>query len=46
MGPVAAILGGTVPATIVSRGLNPVFVVRDVEEQRSSRFERVFFGRV
>jgi amino acid transporter/nucleotide-binding universal stress UspA family protein len=45
MGPVAAILGGTVPATIVSRGLNPVVVVRDVEEQRSSRFERVFFGR-
>ncbi len=45
MGPMVAILGGTVPAAIVNRGLNPVVVVRDVEEQRTSRFERVFFGR-
>ncbi|MGE3526438.1 MAG: hypothetical protein AB7I33_10995, partial [Gemmatimonadales bacterium] len=44
-GPVAAILGASVPEAIARRGRNPVIVVREVEEQRAHRFERVFFGR-
>ena len=44
-GPVIPILGDTIPALIAQRGRNPVIVVRDVEEQRVHRFERVFFAR-
>ena len=44
-GPVIPILGETIPALIAQRGRNPVVVVRDVEEQRVHRFERVFFAR-
>ena len=44
-GPVAGTLGETVPALIARHGRNPVVVVREVEEERASRFERVFFGR-
>ncbi len=44
-GPVAAILGASVPDTVARRGRNPVVVVREVEEHRARRFERVFFAR-
>ncbi len=44
-GPVAGTLGETVPALIARHGRNPVVVVREVEEHRAGRFERVFFGR-
>jgi amino acid transporter/nucleotide-binding universal stress UspA family protein len=44
-GPVAAIVGETIPMTIGNRGRNPVVVVRDVEPRRVHRFERLFFGR-
>ncbi len=44
-GPVVPIFGETVPALIAKRGQNPVMVVRDVEERRARRFERVFFAR-
>ncbi len=42
-GPVAGMLGETVPALIARHGRNPVVVVREVEERRASRFERAFF---
>ncbi len=44
-GPVAGMLGETVPALIARHGRNPVVVVREVEARRASRFERAFFGR-
>jgi nucleotide-binding universal stress UspA family protein len=44
-GPVAAILGETVPTEIAARRRVPVVVVRDVEERKARRFESVFFGR-
>ncbi|MHC5005963.1 MAG: amino acid permease [Planctomycetota bacterium] len=44
VGPIVPLFGETIPATIARRGLNPVLVVRDVEEQRAHRFERVFFA--
>jgi nucleotide-binding universal stress UspA family protein len=44
-GPVAALLGETVPTAIARRGRYPVIVVRDVEQKRARRFERIFFGR-
>jgi amino acid transporter/nucleotide-binding universal stress UspA family protein len=44
-GPVAAILGQTVPAEIATRRRLPVIVVRDVVQRRVRRFERVFFGK-
>lgn len=43
-GPIAPILGETVPGLIANRGSAPVIVVRDVEPHRAGRFERVFFG--
>ena len=45
VGPVVPLWGDTVPALIARRGRNPVIVVRDIEEQRSRRFERGFFAR-
>ncbi len=44
-GPISGMLGETVPALIAGHGRNPVVVVREVEEESASRFERVFFGR-
>ncbi len=44
-GPVAGLLGETVPAMIARHGRNPVVVVRDFEEQAAGRFERLFFRR-
>ena len=44
-GPVATVLGETVPAAIARHGRHPVIVVRDVEQKRARRFERIFFGR-
>jgi amino acid transporter/nucleotide-binding universal stress UspA family protein len=44
-GPVVPLWGDTIPALIAKRGRNPVIVVRDVEEHRGHRFERVFFAR-
>jgi amino acid transporter/nucleotide-binding universal stress UspA family protein len=44
-GPVASVLGETVPAAIARHGRHPVIVVRDVEQKRARRFERIFFGR-
>ncbi len=44
IGPIVPLIGETIPATIARRGLNPVLVVRDVEEHRAHRFERVFFA--
>jgi amino acid transporter/nucleotide-binding universal stress UspA family protein len=44
-GPVAAVLGETVPAAIARHGHHPVIVVRDIEQKRARRFERIFFGR-
>jgi amino acid transporter/nucleotide-binding universal stress UspA family protein len=44
-GPVAGLLGETVPAAIAARSRSPVFVVRDVARHRAGRFERVFFER-
>jgi len=44
-GDVTPIVGETVPAVVAKRGRNPVLVVRDVEPQRSHRFERLFFRR-
>ena len=44
-GPVAGTIGETVPALIARHGRNPVVVVREIEEQRTSRFESVFFGK-
>ncbi len=43
-GPVAAIVGETIPSLLAKRGKNPVVVVRDVEQRRARRFERIFFG--
>jgi len=43
-GPIVPLIGETVPAMIARRGLNPVLVVRDVEEHRAHHFERVFFA--
>ena len=42
-GPIAPILGETVPGMIAASGRAPVVVVRGVEAHRESRFERVFF---
>jgi nucleotide-binding universal stress UspA family protein len=44
-GPVAAVLGETVPGTIAKTGRNAVIVVRGVEPHRAHRFERLFFAR-
>jgi len=44
-GPVAAIVGETVPGAIARSGRNAVIVVRGVEPRRAHRFERLFFAR-
>jgi hypothetical protein len=44
-GPVAAIVGETVPGSIAKAGRNAVLVVRGVEPRRARRFERLFFAR-
>jgi amino acid transporter len=44
-GPVAAIVGETVPGAIAKAGRNAVLVVRGVEPRRAHRFERLFFAR-
>jgi amino acid transporter/nucleotide-binding universal stress UspA family protein len=44
-GPVAAVLGETIPDAIARHGRHPVIVVRDIEQRRARRFERFFFGR-
>jgi amino acid transporter/nucleotide-binding universal stress UspA family protein len=44
-GPVAAIVGETVPGAIARTGRNAVIVVRGVEPRRAHRFERLFFAR-
>jgi nucleotide-binding universal stress UspA family protein len=44
-GPAVPLWGDTIPALIAARRRNPVIVVRNVEEHRSGRFERVFFAR-
>jgi amino acid transporter/nucleotide-binding universal stress UspA family protein len=43
-GPVAPLLGESIPSLMAKRGKTPVMVVRDVEERRARRFERVFFS--
>ncbi len=43
-GPVAPVFGTTVPGAIAQRERGASIVVRNVEPQRTSRFERVFFG--
>jgi hypothetical protein len=42
-GPITPIFGQTVPGVIATSGRAPVVVVRGVEPQKESRFERVFF---
>jgi hypothetical protein len=44
-GPVAAIVGETVPGAIARTGRNAVIVVRGVEPRRAHRFERLFLAR-
>jgi nucleotide-binding universal stress UspA family protein len=44
-GPVAAIVGETVPGAIARTGRNAVIVVRGVEPRRAHRFEGLFFAR-
>jgi amino acid transporter/nucleotide-binding universal stress UspA family protein len=44
-GPVAAMVGETVPGAIARSARNAVIVVRGVEPRRAHRFERLFFGR-
>ncbi len=44
-GPVAAIVGETVPGAIARAARNAVIVVRGVEPRRAHRFERMFFAR-
>jgi amino acid transporter/nucleotide-binding universal stress UspA family protein len=44
-GPVAAVVGETVPGAIARTGRNAVIVVRGVEPRRARRFERLFFAR-
>jgi amino acid transporter/nucleotide-binding universal stress UspA family protein len=44
-GPVASIVGETVPGVIASSARNAVIVVRGVEPRRAHRFERLFFAR-
>jgi amino acid transporter/nucleotide-binding universal stress UspA family protein len=44
-GPVAAVVGETVPGSIARSGRNAVIVVRGVAPHRTHRFERLFFGR-
>jgi len=44
-GPVAAVVGETVPGAIARTGRNAVIVVRGVEPRRAHRFERLFFAR-
>jgi len=44
-GPVAAIVGETVPGSIAQTGRNAVIVVRGIEPRRARRFERLFFAR-
>jgi APA family basic amino acid/polyamine antiporter len=43
-GPVAAIVGETVPGVLARSGRNAVIVVRGVEPRRAHRFERLFFA--
>jgi len=44
VGPIVPLIGETIPAMIARRGLNPVLVVREVQEHRTHHFERVFFA--
>ncbi len=44
-GAVATLLVDSIPEIIGNVGRNPIVVVRDVEERRAQRFERVFFSR-
>jgi nucleotide-binding universal stress UspA family protein len=44
-GPVASIVGETVPGAIANSARNAVIVVRGVEPRRAHRFERLFFAR-
>jgi amino acid transporter/nucleotide-binding universal stress UspA family protein len=44
-GPVAAMVGETVPGAIARSAKSAVIVVRGVEPRRAHRFERLFFGR-
>lgn len=44
-GPVAAVVGETVPGAIAKSARNAVIVVRGVEPRRAHRFERLFFSR-
>jgi amino acid transporter/nucleotide-binding universal stress UspA family protein len=44
-GPVAAVVGETVPGTIARKGRNAVVVVRGLQPHRAHRFERLFFAR-
>ncbi|HSF03912.1 MAG TPA: universal stress protein, partial [Solirubrobacterales bacterium] len=44
-GPVAAVVGETVPGAIARSAKNAVIVVRGVEPRRAHRFERLFFAR-
>jgi amino acid transporter/nucleotide-binding universal stress UspA family protein len=44
-GPVAAVVGETVPGAIARSARNAVIVVRGVEHRRAHRFERLFFAR-
>jgi amino acid transporter/nucleotide-binding universal stress UspA family protein len=44
IGPIVPLIGETIPAMIARRGLNPVLVVREVQEHRTHHFERVFFA--
>jgi amino acid transporter len=43
VGPVVPLVGDTIPALLARGGHTPVMVVRDVEQKRALRFERVFF---
>jgi hypothetical protein len=43
VGPVVPLVGDTIPALLARGGRTPVMVVRDVEQKRALRFERVFF---
>jgi nucleotide-binding universal stress UspA family protein len=43
-GPVAPLLGETIPSLVAQQDKSPVMVVRDVQERRARRFERVFFS--
>ena len=45
MGSVVPLIGQTIPALIASRNLNPVIVVRALEEHRARLLDDVFFSR-